>query len=215
MALFKTTSSLKRQLEDFFDTIDEGALVFKLAVNYYLEDEKEKFSDSLVKILRLESKADDIRRDVENKLYTKSLLPQFRGDVIELMEKTDDIIDIIKSNLSQFDVEIPDIPKELHSDLRMLTELTVSSVEHLIPAARRYFRDPLMVRDELNKVYFYEKETDKLANEVKRKIFREIPRLKLSEKIHLRYFTLHIEEVSDVAEEAANLLSIMSIKRTI
>jgi uncharacterized protein len=39
--------------------------------------------------------------------------------------------------------------------------------------------------------------------------------LKLSEKFHLRYFTLHIESLSDAAQEAADMLSIMAIKRTI
>jgi len=64
-------------------------------------------------------------------------------------------------------------------------------------------------------VYFYEKEVDQLANEVKRKIFHDLDRLSLSEKIHLRYFTLHIENISDAAEIAADILSVMAIKRTI
>jgi len=215
MALFKTTTQLKQNLDEFFDLIEEGALVFKLGVNFYLDRENNKFEGTLDKIMKLEAKADKIRSEVENRLYTKSLLPQFRGDLVDLMDKSDDIIDSIKATLSQFDVEIPFVPAELHSDIRLLTELSVSSVEHLIPAARRYFRDPMGVRDEINKVYFYEKEADKVANDIKRRIFKELDSLKLSEKIHLRYFTLHIENLSDVAEDAANKLSIMSIKRTI
>jgi uncharacterized protein Yka (UPF0111/DUF47 family) len=42
-----------------------------------------------------------------------------------------------------------------------------------------------------------------------------MPDLKLSEKFHLRYFTLHIENISDIAEKVADLLSIMAIKRII
>lgn len=42
-----------------------------------------------------------------------------------------------------------------------------------------------------------------------------MPDLKLSEKFHLRYFTLHIENISDTAEKVADLLSIMAIKRMV
>lgn len=215
MAIFKTTNKLKELLEEFFDTVEQGVLVFKISVDYYLNEDQEKFKENMRKIMKLEAKADSIRRDIENRLYTKSLLPQFRGNVIQLLEKTDDIIDIAKSNLSQFDVEMPHIPKELHHDFRNLTALSVSCVEQLIPCERAYFRDPLSVKDNIHKVYFYEKEADQLANEIKRKIFHDIEKLDLSQKIHLRYFTLHIENISDVAENVADILSIMAIKRTI
>jgi len=67
----------------------------------------------------------------------------------------------------------------------------------------------------LHRVYFYEKETDKLAGSIKRRVFKDMANLKLSEKFHLRYFTLHIEEISDISEKIADILSIMAIQRTI
>ncbi len=39
--------------------------------------------------------------------------------------------------------------------------------------------------------------------------------LRLSQKFHLRYFALHIEEISMEAEKVADQLSVMSIKRSI
>lgn len=142
-------------------------------------------------------------------------MPQFRGDILRLLEEMDTIIDIAKENLSQFDVEIPNIPPELNQDFVKLTELSISAVESLMPAVRAFFRTPDTVKDQIHRVYFYEKETDKMATAIKRKVFRDMSNLKLSEKIHLRYFTLHIENVSDEAEKVADLLSIMAIKRTI
>jgi len=71
------------------------------------------------------------------------------------------------------------------------------------------------VSEKIHRVYFYEKETDMLADIIRRKIFKEIPGLRLSEKFHLRYFTLHIENISDTAEKVADLLSIMAIKRIV
>jgi predicted phosphate transport protein (TIGR00153 family) len=215
MGLFKTTDQLKRLLDEFFANVEESTLIFKIAVEAYLNNEMDQFKDSLQKIVTLESNADRTRKEIETRLYTKSLLPQFRGDVTHLLEKTDDIIDIIKSNLSQFDVEMPHFPEILHKDLLRLTNLNVACVEQLVPAERAYFRDPESVKDFIHKVIFYEKEVDQLANEIKRKVFQSMPELRLSEKIHLRYFTLHIENISDVAETAADILSIMAIKRSL
>jgi len=215
MIKFNNSKKVIELLDNFFDTVDQGVLVFKNGVNNYLYGNTENFNDNLANLIKLESNADLLRREIENLLYTQSLMPQFRGDILKLLEDMDTIIDITKGNLAQFDVEIPNIPTELNQDFSKLTELSVSAVESLIPAVRAFFRSPDTVKDQLHRVYFFEKETDKMATAIKRKVFRDMPNLKLSEKFHLRYFTLHIENVSDEAEKVADLLSIMAIKRTI
>jgi uncharacterized protein len=214
MPMFKNSKKVIDLIETFFESIDQGSIVFKQGVNNYLYGSVEAFNDNIVMLSKLESDADFSRREIENRLYTHSLMPQLRGDILRLLEEMDDIIDIMKTNLYQFEVEIPKIPSELNQDLSKLTELTVSSVDALLPAARSYFRTPDTVRDQLHRVYFYEKEVDKLAASIKRRVFREMDELKLSEKFHLRYFTFHIEQVSDAAEKASDTLAVMAIKRT-
>jgi hypothetical protein len=214
MLKFSNTKKVVELIDRFFDSIDQGSIVFKRGVENYLYGNISAFNDNIITLSKLESDADQIRREIENRLYTHSLMPQLRGDILRLLEEMDDIIDIMKTNLYQFDVEIPNIPTELNQDLLKLTELTVSSVDALLPAVRSYFRTPDNVKDQLHRVYFYEKETDKLAASIKRKVFRDMPNLKLSEKFHLRYFTFHIEQVSDASEKVADLLAVMAIKRT-
>ena len=215
MAFFNTTKKLILEIDEFFDAIDNGSLVFKEGVSNYLKGDTDKFAENLKAIDKLEAKADSIRRKVENDLYAHSLLPQHRGDILRLMEKCDDTLDLMKENLYQFDVEIPLIPKKLNTDILKLAKISVSAIDALIPAARAFFKDPLTVKDKIHRVYFFEKEADKLANNIKRKVFHEFPNLTLSEKIHLRYFTLHIENVSDAAEVVADILSILAIKRIV
>ena len=69
------------------------------------------------------------------------------------------------------------------------------------------------MRSHIHKVYFFEKEADRLADALKRKIFAKD--LELARKIHLRYFCLHVETLSDRAEEVADRLAIYTIKRMI
>ncbi|OYT16030.1 MAG: hypothetical protein B7C24_09995 [Bacteroidetes bacterium 4572_77] len=210
--LFNTAKSIIIKIDEFMDAVEQGILVFKAGVNDYIINDEHNFQYNFNKLAKLENKADELRRSIENELIVKSLLPAHHVEILELIDKIDDIIDIAKENLSQFDAEVPMIPEELNNDLIRLTDASIEAAEQVIPACRAIFTDPNSVREKLNKVYFYEKETDKLAIEFKRKVFREMPDIKLSEKFHLRYFCLHIESISDKAEQVADLLTSLSIK---
>jgi len=216
MFSFKQTNKSIQLIEDFLNTIDQSCIIFREGVKNYLHDNQDTFRDNLKTLSKLENHADNLKRQIEDILYTHSLMPQLRGDILRLIENLDGILNQSKESLFQFDVEVPYIPEELHNDLIQLTDISMSAVESVIPSARSYFRDPDSVKDKLHRVYLYESEADKLADSIKRKVFQQMPHIeKLSEKFHLRYFTLHIETISDSAEKVADMLSIMAIKRTL
>lgn len=215
MFLFKHANQSIELIDKFLNTIDQGGLIFKEGVYNYLYNNGDKFADNLRTLSQLETEADILKRKLETILYTQSLMPQLRGDILRLFEELDAIINLAKTNLFQFDVEVPFIPAELNADFVKLTELSASAIESVIPASRTWFKNPETVKEQLHRVYLYEKETDKLADSIKRRVFHDMPQIKLSEKFHLRYFTLHIETLSDAAQKVADTLSIMAIKRTV
>ena len=53
---------------------------------------------------------------------------------------------------------------------------------------------------------------DKVSRNTQRIIFQEMKELDLAQKSHLRYIIHHIENISDTAQKAADLLSAMAIK---
>jgi uncharacterized protein Yka (UPF0111/DUF47 family) len=69
------------------------------------------------------------------------------------------------------------------------------------------------VKENLHKVFFYEKEADRIGNNLIRLIFKMD--IELSQKMHLRYFIRHTQRVTDRAEEVADRLTIYTIKRSI
>ncbi len=114
MSLFRSSKVLETQIDDFLDTVAEGGLVFSKGVNAYLDKDEEAFAASIIKIDKLEARADKLSREVEAHLYRHSLIPEHRGDVLGLLENTDNIIDRVKNSLHQFSVERPDIPEVYH-----------------------------------------------------------------------------------------------------
>ncbi|GAA6251161.1 DUF47 family protein [Bacteroides thetaiotaomicron] len=209
----KQTRNTIENINKFFDTIDQALLVFKDGVKNYLYGHTELFYGNMQTMNTLETETNSLRRQIESNLYSQSALTQMRGDIMGLMERLDHMVDILNDNLIQFEIERPYIPSDLNADFIKLTELSVLSVESVIPAAKAYFRSPDVITEKIHRVYFYEKESNKQAQSIKRKVFHDMKALKLSEKFHLRYFALHIETLSDSAEKTADLLSIMAIKR--
>jgi len=213
MTVFKrTTKNLIIRIDEFFDNVELGILVFREGIKSYILKNNEDFIRHLQKVDVLESNADKLQRAIENDMITNSILPQQREEVTRLIDELDEIIDSVKSSLNDFNIELPEIPDSISERILSLVESSANAAEILIPAARAYFRSPYTVRDKILKVYYFETETDKISKGIKKHIFQEMPELDLAHKAHLRYILHHIENISDIAQKAADLLAAMAIK---
>lgn len=210
----KKSIKLIEDIDRYFDIMDQSLLVYKEGVRNYLYSNPEGFNDNLKKMSALESEGDVLRKEIENALYTQTALVRSRGDIMRLFEKTRSITDLLNDSLFQFEIETPFIPSELNPEFMKLTEFSTLAVESVVPAAKAYFKAPETVQDKINRAYFYEKEAVKYSQTIKRTVFHNMPSLKLSEKFHLRYFALHIENLSKAAENVADQLAVMAIRRT-
>ncbi|OFY65815.1 MAG: hypothetical protein A2V64_06265 [Bacteroidetes bacterium RBG_13_43_22] len=213
MALFKrTTKDLIIRIDEFFDNVELGLLVFRESIKSYIDKDMEAFNRHLQKVETLENNADRLQRSIENDMITHSILPQHRSEVVKLIDEMDEIIDTIKSSLNELNVEMPEIPEALNKDIISLADTSANAAEELIPAARAYFTAPYTVREKLLKVYYFESEADKISLRTKKRIFSEMNEIDLAHKAHLRYIIHHIENISDMAQKAADLLAGMAIK---
>ncbi len=211
----RKTNKFIEDIDRYFDLMDQALLVFKSGVRNYLYSNKDEFNENLMRMSATDSEAGVLRREIENALYTQTALVRSRGDIMRLLEKTRNITDILNDSLFQFEIETPFIPSELNQEFMKLTEFSTLAVEAVIPAARAYFKAPETVPDKISRTYFYEKEAIKYSQTIKRTVFHNMTSLKLSEKFHLRYFALHIENLAKAAENVADQLAVMAIRRTL
>ena len=110
----------------------------------------------LIKIDTTESDADNLRRKIERRLYTETLIPESRGDVLGLLESCDKVLNKTAETLHQFSVELPFILPEVKNYYLELTDISVLALEEMVAAVRSYFTDIIQVRDYMNKVQLYE-----------------------------------------------------------
>ena len=215
--IFSTKKSYRfiESVDKLLNTVDTALIIFKDGVRCYLYNDAGGFSENLSTMASLEAEAGALRREIENSLYSRGSLIRYRGDIMRLLERFDHIFNILSNDLIQFEIEAPKVPQELKKEFMKLAELATMAVETSIPGTKSYFTEPDKVSETTHRVYFYEKEAVKLSQSIKRTVFHDMGNLKLSEKFHLRYFALHIEDLSTAAVKVAEQLSVMAIKRSL
>lgn len=214
MKILNRSKELIGDIESFWDAIGRSGLVFKAGINDFFNDKPERLKIRTEEIERLENEADCLRRNIKHRLYSQMLIPDARGDVLGLLETSDNVIDRAKKILNAFDIEKPDIPEFLVEDFRELTEISAFAMDEMVKACRAFFSDIKIVNDFINKVYFYEHEADKLEEMIKRKAFGSKEIDMLSRRVQIRYFAERISQLSDDAEAVCERLSIYAIKRS-
>ena len=214
VSLFRRTRELEQEIDTFLDKLSESGIVFRRAIQVYLSDgASPEFEDKLRHVNELESNADGLRRSIETQLYSQTLIPESRGDVLGLLENLDSVLNRVEGALWGFSIETPDIPSEFGEDFLNLSEQVVNTVESVVLASRAFFRNIEAVSDHMHKVMFYEKEADKVSTKLKRAIFASD--LDLSRKMHLRNFVEDMDNIADRAEDVGDRLAIYTIKRTV
>ena len=161
----------------------------------------------------LESRGDDLRREIQRRLYVETLIPESRGDVLDLLEHTDDILNACDGAMWQLAIEKPDLGGELKGDFANLAESVAESVEALVRALRDFFRGSESLTDDMHKVGFYESEADKMGHKLMGAIFSSD--IDLSRKNQLRSVVLHIDSIADTAEDVSDMLAVFALKRAI
>jgi len=210
--LFGRTSAIEAEIDEFLDGITEGGLIFQKAVRLYLDaGSTEPFEAFVEQASAIESRGDELRRNIEVELYAQTLIPDFRSDVLHLLERLDGLLNIYEGNLYRFSIQRPAIPIEHRKDFMELAETSVACVESAVLAARAFFRDIEAVRDHNSKVRFHEHQADLINTRMLRAIFGSA--MALEQKMQLRYFAECIDELSNQAEDIGDALVIYAIKR--
>ncbi len=209
--LIRRTKPLEVQIDEYLDIIVKGGLVFKEGVKCYLKRRLADFESHLEQLSDMEDTGDRLRREIETNLYSHTLIPESRGDVLGLLENADRVLNRMAETLLQFSVESPEVCEEFSPFFVDLADFAILAAEGMVKAIRAYFTDLTSVRDHINQVQFYRKETNKMAEKLKRQVFAH--QLRLSHKIHLRYFAYHVELIAEEAEDVCDRLSIATIKR--
>jgi len=185
---------------------------FLEGLDHYLKDNLCDCDEIRAKIIKREHEADEVRRDIQMKLYEGAFMPLYRDDVYILVDKIDSIADETKHLIDGFVLERPLIPSSLSEDFYTLTKESISPIHDLMVALRFFRSDKEKTLAATLKMDKKESKVDKIEHELRNRIF-DIKDIGLSEKLHLRTYSLHLAKISDIIEDCSDIIEMMLVKR--
>ena len=208
--LFKRTDELIHKIDQFMDLVKEASLHFQKALFLLLDGRMDEFDVSFETVVKVENAADELKKDIEGKLYTQMLIPESRGDVLNIIETMDRIVNGTKYIIKNLSIERPEIPENIIVGIKELSEPVCKAVESLVFSARAYFSDVNAIKNYLHLVKHYEKEADVISEKIKRNIFALD--VYLSNKLQMRDIVSKIDSLADMSLNVADLITIAAIK---
>ena len=213
-SMFSGTRELEQKIDEMHDKVLESSLYFKEAFEIYLKEKRSpNYRRASKKIKNIEAEADDLRREIESRLYIQNLIPDLRADVLQLVENIDKVINEFDEVAHKFYIEQPEIPEKYQAKFRTLVKQVCECAENMVICSRAFFRDFATVRDYSRKVYFSEHESDKTWASLKQDVFDSD--MELAHKNQLSSLIGEVADVADKAEDCVDAILIFTIKRDI
>lgn len=215
MSLFwKREKEVRKLIQEYFEVADRALSEFEGAMRCYLSAGScEEFREADIRVHEAESLADDLRNRIEKEMYSRSLLPESRGDILGLLENFDRMPNLAETVTFMIDTQQIPVGEEYQEDFTKLLECNMEAYRLVRETVDRLFTDPDSVGEAVKPVDEKESESDQLERDLIIRIFRSD--MDRSDMILMRELVSRLGDISDSAERVARRLEIVSLKRRI
>ncbi|MGK5091761.1 DUF47 family protein [Deltaproteobacteria bacterium TL4] len=211
--LFKVQEEMEGQMAHYFDSIGDIVQKYRMAVGLYFNNDPEGFEKIAYEIIALKKRMAKVREKLILTMYEKSLVPDSREDITQLLGVLDEIPKRVVKQINVILREAIVFPQEIHGEMRNLFKQLQIEIETVMAACHAFFKDLNSVQALSNDVMNQEAAADVLEFEALKKVFSMD--LDLGHKLHLKAFIRRIALLADMGEEAAQYLLIFATKRRI
>jgi predicted phosphate transport protein (TIGR00153 family) len=213
MKLFfgKKENKIITMFREHLDKVEEGiGLLDDMIKDYMKSNNCKQFCE---KIDSIENQADVLRRGIEKEMYKGGFLPNFRGDLLGIIESVDKVMNKTESVSDIFYYETPYIPEELKDEFIKLSEEVITTYKHLKTAIESIFDNIDDASEIIKEVEKSEHEADIHEKNIKEIVFKM--NLALSQKMHIKQICENMGDIADRAENTSDRLNILLMKRNI
>ncbi len=214
MFMFKKNREILELLDKYLQLTMEDLEEFGKAFSKALKKGVTEKVEALAKGTHAkESDADDIRREIEIRMYENSLLPESRRDLLEVIELIDRLPGKAESILNMLITQRTKIIEPIKGDMKELLHLSIKTTRLALAAARDCFGKAEQVRSLALDI----DENETLGDHLERKMITAIFQQKIDtgEKLEQKEFVLQLGAICDLCERLKDKLVITSIKRSV
>jgi len=198
--------------ESHIEKVCETVMALHDAARALFAGKEKEAKELILTIRKKEHEADEIRREMFDKLSIGMLMPADREDLMRMIEAMDDIADWANDAGKLFSVIDEKIPVEIAKKLEDLIEKTLSCVMKTKEAVIATRSDRKKALALCNEVESLEEECDDIEKDV---FTATIHNKELSPPILLLLHDIiaSVETVSDKAEDTADIIRVLVIKQ--
>lgn len=215
MFSFRKNNVVTKMVEEYLDKAEQCLALLHESFAVYAADGLGAAFDELVDRTHMaESCCDDLRRQIEASLYEKALIPESRGDILNLLESVDKIPNQAESVLFHVQMQLLHIPQRHLAKFQQLVHINREAFSRLAAAIRALFVDAEKVRGLVNEVDKTESASDHLEREMIRAFFED-KELDLQTRLLLKELVIETGKISNRCENTADRITIITIKRAV
>ena len=172
-----------------------------------------QFSFLIDQTHKFESKADEIREEVNLLMYSRALIPESREDIMNLLEHMDVIPRIFELILHLIRTQKLKIPPFIEAETKDLIRISVESCELMIRQVELMLKNKGGIRALLSTIDHNESHCDHIERALMIKVFDSD--LETCAKLQLKELIIAMGEISDQADRVSKRVNIMTLKRRV
>jgi predicted phosphate transport protein (TIGR00153 family) len=212
--LWRSNRKLMAEIERYLVVATECVESFSAGVAHYVENGIDSHLERVAgEVDRKESDADVIRREVELEMFSKSLLPESREDLLLIIERLDLVPNQAQEALRMILTHGFELPPAVRPAVRELAQVGMGAFALTVDLTRDALGKAERVQDLTRQVYEQEHVGDRLEHQAIRELFRAD--YALAEKMLYRDLVQAVGAVCDFAEDVAQLITVFVVKRQV
>ena len=211
---FKKQRQIEALIYRYLDSLRMTQKFFAEALTTCIKESVSGNFDFLtIQTHKFESKADDLRDEINELMYGKALIPESREDIMVLLELIETIPRLFERLLHMIQAQKLTIPNFILPDVDGLIQASLESCDLMMTQVETLFRKGGSTRDLKYRIDQDESRCDHIEHSIITKIFSAD--IDPFQKLQLKEMVSYMGEISDQADRVSKRVNIISLKRLV
>ncbi len=212
--LFKKEQQLESLITQYLENLTRTQEHFVKAMDTCLDQGLcGEFAFLIEQTHKFESKADEIKEDINVLMYSRALIPESREDIMNLLEQVECIPRIFELILHLIRSQKLKLPEFIMLDVKDLIRISVESCDLMVKQIDLMLNNRPGIRALMSTIDHNESHCDHIERSLMIKVFESnIDRI---DKLQLKELIIAMGEISDQADRISKRVNILTLKRRV
>ncbi|MBR0518533.1 DUF47 family protein [bacterium] len=208
---FDRQRQIENLLKKYIDLLKESVDLFEKGVSLFISDGlSEEFQKYAKQTHKFESEMDSIRHDIAYEMYSKTILPESRGDILRILELADKIPGCMQSVMFDLSIGSINLPDYILEDFKLLLENSCIAVRNVADCFLSIFSDKNKVLKLAKETDSDESKCDSFQHRILSAIFKNSSDVGFN--VLMKLFIEKVGDISNCSEKVSDQAIIISVK---